>query len=53
MFMTVVSVSYVLFARRPEGFGLNWWVAVGAGLAVAAFLLALFARAKRRGFAER
>jgi carbon starvation protein CstA len=48
MFMTVVSVSYVLFARRPEGFGLDWGIAVGAGCAVAALLLALFLRAKPR-----
>jgi carbon starvation protein CstA len=53
MFMTVVSVSYVLFARRPEGFGLDWYLAVGVGLGVAAFLLALFVRAKRRGLAVR
>jgi carbon starvation protein CstA len=46
MFMTVVSVSYVLFARRPEGFGLDWGIAVGAGLCVAALLLILFLRAK-------
>jgi carbon starvation protein CstA len=48
MFMTVVSVSYLLFARRPEGFGLDWGIAIGAGCAVAALFLALFLRAKRR-----
>jgi carbon starvation protein CstA len=48
MFMTVVSVSYVLFARRPEGFGLDWGLAVGAGCVVAAIFLVLFLRAKPR-----
>jgi carbon starvation protein CstA len=48
MFMTVVSVSYVLFARKPEGFGLDWGIAVGAGCAVSALFLALFLRAKPR-----
>lgn len=42
LFMTSVSVSYLLFAPRPEGFGLDWWVSVTAGVAVAVGLLILF-----------
>lgn len=42
VFMTSVSVSYLLFARRPEGIGLDWWIAVTAGVAVAVGLLILF-----------
>ena len=36
--MTAVSVSYILFAPNPEGFGLNYNVAVGCGGAVAVLL---------------
>ncbi len=42
MFMTAVSVSYILFAPTPEGFGLSYPIAVGTGIAVAFILLALF-----------
>ena len=42
MFMTVVSVSYILFAPSPEGFGLSYPIAVGSGIAVALVLLGLF-----------
>lgn len=42
MFMTAVSVSYILFAPTPEGFGLSYPVAVGSGIAVAIILLGLF-----------
>lgn len=38
IFMTVVSVSYILFAPSPEGFGLGYNVAVGCGVAVAVLL---------------
>lgn len=41
-FMTVVSVSYILFARRPEGFGLDLGIAVGAGCAVAVVFTVMF-----------
>lgn len=44
LFMTVVCVNYILFAPRPEGFGLSPMLATGAGIAVAAFLLFLFIR---------
>lgn len=44
LFMTAVSVSYFLFAPRPEGIGLDWFVSVTAGVAVATALLVLFAR---------
>lgn len=49
MFMTAVSVSYLLFAPRPEGFGLPWLAAVGAGAGVAvAFLIGfMYWRSKR------
>lgn len=42
MFMTAVTVSYLIFAPRPEGFGLGFGVAVGAGSAVAIALMLLF-----------
>lgn len=42
LYMTVVSISYLLFAPSPEGFGLACGVAVGAGMAVAALFAALF-----------
>lgn len=45
LFMTAVSVSYLLFAPRPEGIGLDWWIAVTAGVATAIGLLILFAKA--------
>ena len=43
LFMTAVSISYLLFAPQPEGIGLDWWIAVTAGVAVATGLLILFA----------
>ncbi|MBO5271737.1 MAG: carbon starvation protein A [Muribaculaceae bacterium] len=42
MFMTAVSVSYILFAPTPEGFGLSYPIAVSAGVAMAIILLGLF-----------
>lgn len=48
MFMTVVSASYLLFAPRPEGFGLPLWISVTAGCAVAMLFTALFLRYLRR-----
>ena len=42
--MTVVTVSYLLVAPTPEGFGLAITVGTGAGLAVAALFLGLFMR---------
>ena len=44
LFMSAVSVSYLLFARRPEGIGLDWFVSVTAGVAVAGVLLFIFVR---------
>lgn len=44
LFMTVVSVSYILYAPSPEGFGLDLYVAMIAGLALAALFVALFCR---------
>ena len=38
IFMTAVSVSYILYAPNPEGFGLSYNVAVGGGGAVALLL---------------
>ena len=43
LFMTVVCVSYILHAPVPEGFGLDYAMAVGAGMAVAAVMLGFFA----------
>lgn len=48
LFMTVVSVSYILFAPSPEGFGLDLGFAVGAGLGVAALFLLLFVNFETR-----
>lgn len=48
MFMTTVSVSYLLFAPSPEGFGLGENIAVGTGLAVALLLLIIFLWGRRR-----
>lgn len=48
VFMSAVSVSYLLFAPRPEGIGLDWWVAVTAGVAVALALLFLFLYSQRK-----
>ncbi len=47
LFMTVVCVSYLLCAARPEGFGLDRDFAIGAGMAVALLFLMLFARYRR------
>lgn len=44
MFMTTVCTTYILYAPRPEGFGLNHSVALYIGLGAASFLLALFIR---------
>lgn len=44
MFMTAVSVSYLLFARRPEGFGLDLSVALAAGIVMATVFAGLFFR---------
>jgi hypothetical protein len=42
--MTVVCTSYLLFAPRPEGFGLGIGTALGCALVVAAVLTVLFFR---------
>lgn len=42
MFMTAVSVSYILYAPTPEGFGLDYPIAVGAGVVMAIVFLGLF-----------
>lgn len=42
MFMTAVSMSYILFAPTPEGFGLSYPIAVGAGVTMAIIFLGLF-----------
>lgn len=44
IFMTMVSVGYILFAPSPEGFGLGIEVAIAAGVAVSALILGLFIR---------
>lgn len=48
IFMTVVCVTYLLFAPRPEGLGLDITVAVCTGAGVAVVLAALFANYLRR-----
>ncbi len=42
LFMTVVTVSYIMFA--PEGFSLGYGLSVGTGLAVAAVFAVMFFR---------
>lgn len=42
MFMTVVCVSYILFAPSPEGLGINILLSLGIGLAIAALFTYLF-----------
>ncbi len=44
VFMTLVCVTYVLFAPTPEGFGLGINVALSAAVVVAVIFLALFFR---------
>lgn len=44
MFMTAVSVSYLLFARQPEGLGLDLPIALSAGIIAASILALLFGR---------
>ncbi|MBQ9077560.1 MAG: carbon starvation protein A [Muribaculaceae bacterium] len=48
MFMSAVSVSYILYAPRPEGFGLDYPVAVGAGCMVAIAMFIMFLNYMRR-----
>ena len=45
LFMTVVCVSYIMFA--PEGLSLNYHLSVGVGLGVATIFALLFVRFKR------
>lgn len=47
MFMTVVCVSYILYAPSPEGFGLGRTMAAACALAVTAAVTAAFARMVR------
>lgn len=47
MFMTVVCVTYILFAPRPEGFGLPYEAALATGLCISLLLGVLFARTLR------
>lgn len=47
MFMTVVCTTYILFAPRPEGFGIPYEAALGTGLTVSLLLAFLFARSLR------
>ncbi|MDE7153636.1 MAG: carbon starvation protein A [Muribaculaceae bacterium] len=42
IFMTAVSVSYLMFSPRPEGLGINWGISVAAGVCVAISFTALF-----------
>lgn len=44
LFMTMVSVSYIIFAPSPEGFGLGLIPALSAAAIVAALTLGLFIR---------
>lgn len=48
MFMTAVSVSYLLSAPHPEGFGLGITIAASAGVTAAVALSALFYISKRK-----
>lgn len=48
LFMTVVCTSYLLYAPRPEGFGLDISIALGAGLVMASVFGTIFAAWLRR-----
>lgn len=48
IFMTVVTVSYLLAAPAPEGFGLGQTTAVAVGAGVAALLTAMFFTMQKR-----
>lgn len=48
MFMTVVCVSYLLFAPQPEGIGLDLGLSLGIGCAVALIFAMIFAGYTRR-----
>ncbi len=48
MFMTAVSVSYIMYAPRPEGFGFDYTIAVSAGCVAAVTLFGLFMNYMRR-----
>lgn len=50
LFMTAVSISYLLSAPRPEGFGLPMAVALGVGCTTGVALLILF-MSKRKNLA--
>ncbi len=46
MFMTTVCTTYILFAPRPEGFGLAMELSLGTGLACAIGCMAIFLYAR-------
>ncbi len=48
MFMTAVSVSYIMYAPQPEGFGFDYTIAVSAGCVAAVTLFGLFMNYMRR-----
>lgn len=48
IFMTIVCTSYLLFAPRPEGLGLDINIAIGAGAMLAVVFSGLFASWLRR-----
>lgn len=48
MFMTAVSVSYILFEAQPKGLGLPYNVAVGIGMGVAVLLCVMFFNYRKR-----
>lgn len=48
LFMTVVCTSYILYAPRPEGLGLNLIASELIGLAVAALFASMFFISKRK-----
>lgn len=52
MYMTVVVITYILFAPSPEGFGLPMEISLGSGIATMVVCTALFVRyevLRRRG----
>lgn len=48
MFMTAVSVSYILFEAQPKGLGLPYNVAVGIGIGVAVLLCVMSFNYRKR-----
>lgn len=52
MFMTVISASYLLYAPRPEGFGLSLPVSIGIAAIICALITVIFFKHGRKQLSE-